>query len=255
MAGSLPTSVSSWPLITRATPMSGNPSTRILIVEDEEPIAGFIRQGLMEAGFVVDIAGDGLRGFELAKSEPYNILILDIMLPGIDGLELLRRLRSTGMNTHVLILSAKGSVSDRVTGLQLGADDYLTKPFAFAELLARIQSLLRRDRGAQEPLSLVVSDLILDLLNRKAFRGGEEIDLQPQEYSLLKYLMVNRGRVVTRTQILQHVWGYNFHPSTNLVEVHVCRLREKIERSDKPKLLRTIRGAGYMLNDDVQISE
>ena len=235
--------------------MSENPSTRILIVEDEEPIAGFIRQGLMEAGFVVDIAGDGLHGFELAKSEPYNILILDIMLPGIDGLELLRRVRAAGMNTHVLILSAKGSVSDRVTGLQLGADDYLTKPFAFAELLARIQSLLRRDRGAQEPLSLVVSDLILDLLNRKAIRGGEEIDLQPQEYSLLKYLMVNRGRVVTRTQILQHVWGYNFHPSTNLVEVHVCRLREKIERSDKPKLLRTIRGAGYMLNDDVQISE
>ena len=235
--------------------MSENPSTRILIVEDEEPIAGFIRQGLMEAGFVVDIAGDGLHGFELAKSEPYNILILDIMLPGIDGLELLRRVRAAGMNTHVLILSAKGSVSDRVTGLQLGADDYLTKPFAFAELLARIQSLLRRDRGAQEPLSLAVSDLILDLLNRKAIRGGEEIDLQPQEYSLLKYLMVNRGRVVTRTQILQHVWGYNFHPSTNLVEVHVCRLREKIERSDKPKLLRTIRGAGYMLNDDVQISE
>ena len=235
--------------------MSGNQSTRILIVEDEEPIAGFIRQGLMEAGFVVDIAGDGLHGFELAKSEPYNILILDIMLPGIDGLELLRRVRAAGMNTHVLILSAKGSVSDRVTGLQLGADDYLTKPFAFAELLARIQSLLRRDRGAQEPLSLVVSDLILDLLNRKAIRGGEEIDLQPQEYSLLKYLIVNRGRVVTRTQILQHVWGYNFHPSTNLVEVHVCRLREKIERSDKPKLLRTIRGAGYMLNDDVQISE
>jgi len=235
--------------------MSENPSTRILIVEDEEPIAGFIRQGLMEAGFVVDIAGDGLHGFELAKSEPYNILILDIMLPGIDGLELLRRVRAAGMNTHVLILSAKGSVSDRVTGLQLGADDYLTKPFAFAELLARIQSLLRRDRGAQEPLSLAVSDLILDLLNRKAIRGGEEIDLQPQEYSLLKYLIVNRGRVVTRTQILQHVWGYNFHPSTNLVEVHVCRLREKIERSDKPKLLRTIRGAGYMLNDDVQISE
>ena len=235
--------------------MSENPSTRILIVEDEEPIAGFIRQGLMEAGFVVDIAGDGLHGFELAKSEPYNILILDIMLPGIDGLELLRRVRAAGMNTHVLILSAKGSVSDRVTGLQLGADDYQTKPFAFAELLARIQSLLRRDRGAQEPLSLAVSDLILDLLNRKAIRGGEEIDLQPQEYSLLKYLIVNRGRVVTRTQILQHVWGYNFHPSTNLVEVHVCRLREKIERSDKPKLLRTIRGAGYMLNDDVQISE
>jgi two-component system OmpR family response regulator len=235
--------------------MSGNQSTRILIVEDEEPIAGFIRQGLMEAGFVVDIAGDGLHGFELAKSEPYNVLILDIMLPGIDGLELLRRVRAAGMNTHVLILSAKGSVSDRVTGLQLGADDYLTKPFAFAELLARIQSLLRRDRGAQEPLSLVVSDLILDLLNHKAIRGGEEIDLQPQEYSLLKYLMVNRGRVVTRTQILQHVWGYNFHPSTNLVEVHVCRLREKIERPDKPRLLRTIRGAGYMLADDVQVSE
>ena len=230
-------------------------SARVLIVEDEEAIAGFIRQGLTEAGFVVDVADDGLKGFELAKRESYSVLILDIMLPGINGLELLRRLRSAGISTHVLILSAKGSVSDRVTGLQLGADDYLIKPFSFAELLARIQCLLRRDRGTQEPVRLEAADLILDLLNRKAFRGEEEIDLQPQEYSLLRYLMHNSGRVVTRTQILKNVWGYDFHPSTNLVEVHICRLREKIERSDKPKLLRTIRGAGYILMGDHEVSE
>ena len=241
--------------LLRSNSIGKNVAARILIVEDEESIAGFMRQGLTEAGFSVDVAGDGVKGFGLARREPYSVLILDVMLPGMNGLELLKRLRSCGINTHVLILSAKGSVSDRVTGLQLGADDYLVKPFSFAELLARIQCLMRRDRGGQEPVRLVVADLTLDLLKRQAFRGEEEIDLQPQEYGLLRYLMSNSGRVVTRTQILKNVWGYDFHPSTNLVEVHVCRLREKIERPPKPKLLRTVRGAGYILADDHEASE
>lgn len=234
--------------------MEMNQSTCILIVEDDEQIAGFVRQGLMEAGFMVDVVHNGIEGSELALRGTHCAVILDIMLPGMDGLELLRRMRAQGINTPVLMLSAKRSIDDRVLGLRTGADDYLIKPFSFAELLARIESLLRRNQEGQEAVRLKVADLVLELLSRQAYRGSEEIELQPQEFSLLEYLMRNKDQVVTRTQILQHVWGYNFNPATNVVEVHICRLREKIERPGKPKLLRTVRGAGYILVENDEVS-
>lgn len=233
--------------------MNSDKPLRVLVIEDDEPIGDFIRQGLQEAGFQVDIVNNGPDGFQLGSARSHDVIILDVMLPGMDGLELLQRLRNDGVNTPVLILSAKRSVSDRVLGLQAGGDDYLIKPFAFAELLARVQSLLRRVQGAPEPTRLKASDLTLDLLGRHVFRGREQIDLLPQEFSLLEYLVRNRGRIVTRTQILKHVWGYNFNPSTNVVDVHICRLRDKIERPDRPQLLRTVRGAGYMLVDHDEI--
>jgi two-component system, OmpR family, response regulator len=242
----------SWRPIERVDSIQPTSPHRVLIIDDEKPMACLVRKRLIEAGFMVDLAADGLEGFQLAKSVPYSILILDIILSGINGLEFLGAIREAEIRTHVLILSAKGSVSDRVTALELGADDYLTKPFAFRELHARIQCLLRRSRGGHNPLSLAMSDLTLDILNQRAFRGKEEIRLQPQECHLLKYLMLNSGRVVSRTEILQHVWGYDFHPSTNLVEVHICHLREKIERPNKPRLLRTVRGVGYVLTDHHQ---
>ena len=226
--------------------------SRILIVEDDRQIADFLSRGLGEAGFPVDLARDGIDGFERAATGTHAVIILDIMLPGMDGLELLRRLRESDVNVPVLILSARRSVDDRILGLRSGGDDYLVKPFAFAELLARVESLLRRARGSREPVRLTFSGITLDLLGRRAFLDREELQLLPQEFSLLEYLVRNAGRVVTRTQILQHVWGYNFNPSTNVVEVHVCRLRDKIERPGKPKLLRTVRGAGYILGDDEQ---
>jgi two-component system OmpR family response regulator len=222
------------------------------MVEDDGQVAGFVREGLTRQGFAVDIAGDGLEGLELALHGTYDTMIVDIRLPRMSGLELLQRLRGAGINTPILILSGMAEVSDRVAGLQLGGDDYLVKPFAFSELLARVESLMRRARAAQEPLQLNVSDLVVDLLTRKVFRGAEEVLLQPQEFSLLEYLLRNRGQVVTRAQILQHVWGYNYTPKTNLVEVHICRLREKIERPDRPKLLKTIRGAGYLIAEDAE---
>jgi two-component system, OmpR family, response regulator len=220
---------------------------RILIIEDDPDITQFVSQGLTEEGFEVEVASTGTEGLERAMEGVHDALVLDIMLPLMDGLEVLQRLRGRSIETPVLILSAKREVDDRVRGLKAGGDDYLVKPFAFAELLARIETLLRRARGAQEPLKLKVADLVLDLLSRKAYRGEDEIDLQTQEFGLLEYLMRNSGQVVTRTQILQRVWGYSFNPSTNIVDVHICRLREKIERQEKPKLLRTVRGAGYML--------
>jgi two-component system, OmpR family, response regulator len=229
-------------------------SERVLVIEDDRHIADFVRQGLAESGYEVDVAGNGLEGLELALKGIHGVVILDIMLPGMDGLDLLQHMRDRQVSTPVLILSAKRSVPDRVRGLQAGGDDYLVKPFAFAELLARVQSLLRRARGNQEPVRLIVGDLTLDLLSRKASRDEEEIELQQQEFGLLEYLMRNSGQVVTRAQILQHVWGYNFIPSTKVVEVHICRLREKIERPDKPRLLRTVRGAGYILVDNDQTS-
>ena len=225
----------------------------VLIVEDDRHIADFVCRGLVEAGFVVDVAVNGIEGFEQAVTGKYHVIILDIMLPELDGLELLKRLRDLNIGTPVIILSAKSRISDRVLGLQAGGDDYLIKPFAFSELLARIQSLLRRARGGPEPVILKVSDLTLDIRNRRVFRDQEEIELKPQEFILFEYLARHRGQVVTRTQILRDVWGYHFNPSTNVVEVHVCKLREKIERPDRPKLLRTIRGAGYLLVDDDEI--
>jgi two-component system OmpR family response regulator len=234
------------------TRMQGTQSVRVLMVEDDDQVAGFVRQGLMQKGFMVDVAGDGLEGLELALLNTYGVMIMDVLLPGMNGLEVLQRLRDLGISTPILILSGMSDVGDRVAGLQMGGDDYLVKPFAFSELLARIESLLRRVRAAQEPLQLNVSDLLIDLLSRRVYRGDEEIILQPQEFSLLEYLVRNRGQVVTRSQILQHVWGYNFSPKTNLVEVHICRLREKLERPERPRLLMTIRGTGYMLTEDVQ---
>ena len=220
---------------------------RLLIVEDDATIADFVAKGLAEAGFAVDVADDGARGLELAAKDEYDVAIVDVMLPHVDGLTLIDRLRARGIRTPVLILSARRSVDDRVRGLQAGGDDYLTKPFAFAELLARVQALLRRASGATEPTRLSLADLTLDLLTRRAERGGRLLDLRPREFSLLEYLMRNPGRVLSKTMILSHVWGYNFNPGTNVVDVLVSRLREKIDRDFTPTLLHTVRGVGYVL--------
>jgi two-component system, OmpR family, response regulator len=220
---------------------------RVLIVEDDPTIADFVAKGLVEVGYAVDIAADGQRGTELATSANYDAAIVDIMLPGLDGLALIDRVRARGVRTPVLILSARRTVDDRVRGLQAGGDDYLTKPFAFAELLARVQALVRRSTGATEPTRLSMGDLTLDLLTRRTERAGRLIDLRPREYALLEYLMRNQGRVLTKTMILSHVWGYNFNPGTNVVDVLVSRLREKIDRDFEPKLLHTVRGVGYVL--------
>ncbi len=231
--------------------MQENQPVRVLLIEDDHGLGILIKTFLEAANYQVEIAENGPHGLELALQSSYSILIMDIKLPGMNGLEVLQRLRERGINTPILILSGMGNVSDRVTGLQMGGDDYLVKPFAFSELRARMESLLRRAKGSKQALQLKVSDLLVDLLRRKVFRGTEEIILQPQEFSLLEYLVRNRGRAVSRAEILQHVWGYNFTPTTNVVEVHVCRLREKLERPDRPKLLKTIRGEGYMFTDDV----
>src|SRR5512145_2858761 len=220
---------------------------RVLIVEDDETIADFVGKGLIEAGYAVDVASDGERGFALAAANAYDAAIVDVMLPKLDGLALIERLRARGIRTPVLILSARRSVDDRVSGLQAGGDDYLTKPFAFAELLARVQALIRRSTGATEPTRLTVGDLSLDLLSRRTERAGRGLDLRPREFALLEYLMRNSGRVLTKTMILSHVWGYNFNPGTNVVDVLVSRLREKIDRDFETKLLHTVRGVGYVL--------
>jgi two-component system OmpR family response regulator len=220
---------------------------RLLIVEDDVTIADFIATGLTEAGFAVDVAADGARGLELAVSGAYDVAIVDIMLPHLDGLTVIDRMRARAVRTPVLILSARRTVDDRVRGLQAGGDDYLTKPFAFAELLARVQALIRRSTGAAEPTRLTVADLTLDLLTRRAERAGRTLDLRPREFALLEYLMRNPGRVLSKTMILSHVWGYNFNPGTNVVDVLVSRLREKIDKDFDPKLLHTVRGVGYVL--------
>ena len=220
---------------------------RALIVEDDRAIAEFVARGLREAGFAVDQAADGETGLELALSEPYDVAIIDLMLPQRDGLSLIDELRRRGRTTPVLILSARRSVDDRVRGLQSGGDDYLTKPFAFAELLARVQALVRRATRAPEPTALTLGDLTLDLLTRKVTRTGVPIDLRPREFALLEYLMRNSGKVVSKTMILSHVWDYTFDPQTNIVDVLVSRLREKIDRPFDRKLLRTVRGVGYVL--------
>lgn len=223
---------------------------RLLIVEDDATIADFVAKGLVEAGFAVDVAADGAKGLELATATNYDVAIVDVMLPQLDGLTLIERMRSRGARTPVLILSAKRSVDDRVRGLQAGGDDYLTKPFAFAELLARVQALIRRATGTTEPTRLVTADLTLDLLSRQASRAGRALDLRPREFALLEYLMRNTGRVLSKTMILSHVWGYNFNPGTNVVDVLVSRLRDKIDRDFEPKLLHTVRGVGYVLRQE-----
>ena len=220
---------------------------RALLVEDDATIAEFVLRGLREAGFAVDHASDGEAGLTDATSQPYDVAIVDLMLPKRDGLSLIEELRRRGVATPVLILSARRSVDDRVRGLQTGGDDYLTKPFAFAELLARVQALVRRASRAPEATTLTVEDLTMDLLSRRVTRGGKPIDLRPREFTLLEYLMRNVGKVVSKTMILSHVWEYNFDPQTNIVDVLVSRLREKIDRPFETKLLQTVRGVGYVL--------
>jgi two-component system OmpR family response regulator len=219
----------------------------ILLVEDDDVIAVLVARGLGEAGFAVDRASDGEEGLELAVRNAYDVAVVDIMLPRLDGLGLIDRLRRRGRSTPVLILSARRSVDDRVRGLQAGGDDYLVKPFDFSELLARVQALVRRATGVAEPTRLELGPLTLDLLTREVRRGGVLLDLRPREYALLEYLMRNGGRVVSRTAILSRVWGYNFDPHTNAVDVLVSRLREKLDREFEDKLLQTVRGAGYVL--------
>jgi two-component system OmpR family response regulator len=219
----------------------------VLLVEDDPTIAAFVAKGLREAGFAVDEAADGETGLTLAREQKFDAAIVDVMLPRLDGLSLIDALRGRGIRTPVLILSAKRSVDDRVRGLQAGGDDYLTKPFAFAELLARVQALIRRSTGAAEPTTLGAGDLTLDLLTREVRRDGQPIELRPREYALLEYLLRHSGKVLTKTMILSHVWGYNFDPNTNVVDVLVSRLREKIDRSFEQKLIHTVRGVGYVL--------
>jgi two-component system OmpR family response regulator len=220
---------------------------RALLVEDDANIAQFVMRGLREAGFAVDHAADGEEGLEAARTQPYDVAIVDLMLPKRDGLSVIEEMRRTGISIPVLILSARRSVDDRVRGLQTGGDDYLTKPFAFAELLARVQSLVRRASRTPEPTALTFADLTLDLLSRRVSRGATPIDLRPREFALLEYLMRSAGKVVSKTMILSHVWEYNFDPQTNIVDVLVSRLREKIDRPFQKKLLHTVRGVGYVL--------
>jgi two-component system OmpR family response regulator len=220
---------------------------RVLVVEDDAKIAAFVVKGLEQAGFVVDHAADGQEGLHLALHESYDASIIDLMLPGLDGLSLIEELRRQQKDTPVIILSARRTVADRVKGLQTGGDDYLVKPFSFAELLARVQALIRRGSGATHPTRLAMGDLAVDLLSREVTRGGEQISLQPREFALLEYLMRQAGRVVSKTMILEHVWDYSFDPQTNVVDVLVCRLRNKVDRDFEPKLIHTIRGVGYVL--------
>lgn len=222
---------------------------RILLVEDDLKTASFISKGLTEAGFAVDHATDGERGLQMASIESYDAAIVDIMLPKMDGLTLIETLRQEKINTPVIILSAKRAVDDRVKGLQRGGDDYLTKPFAFTELLARVQGLIRRSSGVSEPTSLTVCELSMDFLTREVAREGKEIDLQPREFALLEYLMRNQGKVVSKTMIMEHVWNYNFDPQTNVVEARICRLRDKVDKDFGKKLIHTIRGVGYVLKE------
>jgi len=223
---------------------------RVLVAEDDPVIADFVAQGLREAGYAVDDAPTGTEGLRLASSGGYDAAVIDVMLPGLDGLSVIEQLRARKIQTPVLILSARRSVDDRVKGLQSGGDDYLTKPFAFAELLARLQALLRRAGAATEPARLVTGELSLDLLSRKVERAGRPIDLRPREFALLEYLLRHPGRVLSKTMILSHVWGYSFDPGTNVVDVLVSRLRDKIDDGFDTKLIHTVRGAGYVLRVD-----
>jgi two-component system OmpR family response regulator len=223
---------------------------RILLVEDDAATASYVRRGLEEAGHVVDHAADGQEGLFLATGGGHDLLVVDRMLPKLDGLSLVRALRAAGVTAPALFLTARAGVGDRVEGLDAGGDDYLAKPFAFAELLARINALARRPRLAQEPTVLRVGDLEMDLLRRSVTRAGQRITLQPREYRLLEVLMRRKGEVVTRTMLLEQVWDFHFDPKTSVVETHVSRLRAKIDRGFATPLIHTVRGAGYVVRDD-----
>jgi two-component system OmpR family response regulator len=218
-----------------------------LVVEDDKKIASFLIRNFNEEEVEVDHAANGEEGLNLALATSYDAAIVDVMLPKLDGLSLIEDLRRKGVNTPVIILSAKRSVDDRVRGLQKGSDDYLTKPFAFCELLARLQAVMRRATGGAELTHLKVGDLGMDLLKREVIREGKIIDLQPREFDLLKYLMQNVGKVVSNTLILEHIWGYGFDPQTNVIDVVVCRLRNKVDKHFEKKMIHTVRGVGYVL--------
>lgn len=221
---------------------------RILVVEDERKLSSFIKRGLKEAGYAVDVADNGEDGLFLAQANPYDLIILDVMLPGRDGIDVCRKLRRDRLITPVLMLTARDDMEDKVSGLDAGADDYLTKPFSFPELLARIRALLRRNRG-EKAVRLKVADLELDLLTRKAVRAGKEVVLTPTEFGLLEYLMLNAGQVVTRTMISEHVWNDDFDSFTNIINVYVNYLRNKIDAGHDRKLIHSLRGAGYMIKE------
>ena len=220
---------------------------RLLVVEDDPKIASFIVKGFKQSGFAVDHYDDGAEALAYALAEPYAAAVIDIMLSKMDGLALVQEMRKAKVMTPVLILSAKASVDDRVRGLRSGGDDYLTKPFAFDELLARVQALVRRGTGQAEPTTLTYEDITLDLMSRKVTRGGRPIELQAREFALLEYFMRNAGRVVTKTMILSHIWDYAFDPQTNVVDVLVCRVRNKLEKGSDRKMIKTLRGMGYVL--------
>jgi DNA-binding response OmpR family regulator len=220
---------------------------RVLVVEDDIKIASFVANGLREAGFSVDNTADGEQALHLALSVPYNAAVVDIMLPSRDGLSLVLELRKRRIDLPVLILSARHTVDDRITGLQQGADDYMVKPFIFAELLARVQALVRRSHKTVEVSRINCGDLELDLLSREVRRSGKTIELQPKEFALLEYMLRNRGRTVSKTMIMEQVWDFHFDPQTDVVDVLVCRLRNKIDKNFPQKLIHTIRGIGYVL--------
>jgi two-component system OmpR family response regulator len=222
---------------------------RVLVIEDDPGVAGFVVGGLREAGHVVDHAADGRDGLHQATDGSYDVMVVDRMLPGIDGLEILRQLRAAGNDTPALVLSALGEVDDKVRGLRAGADDYLGKPFAFAELMARLEAITRRPARDGEVTELRVADLEMNLLSREVRRAGQDIDLQPREFRLLEYLVRNRDQVVTRTMLLENVWDYHFDPQTNVIDVHISRLRRKVDKGFAVPLIHTVRGAGYKLSE------
>jgi two-component system OmpR family response regulator len=224
---------------------------KLLVVEDNERVARFVKKGLIEAGHTVDHSDNGRDGMFLAASEPYDAIIMDRMLPGgIDGLGIIEALRKSGSQTPILILSALGDVDERIRGLKSGGDDYLVKPFAFGELLARLDAILRRAQDRHVETTLVLGDLSMDLLSHKVTRAGKAVALQPREFKLLEYLMRHAHQVVTRTMLLENVWDYHFDPQTNVVDVHVSKLRQKLDAGGARQLLRTVRNAGYMLTTD-----
>ncbi len=224
---------------------------RILCIEDEQELLDFISKGLKELGYIIDTASEGDEGLFLASTEHYDVLLIDRMLPGIDGLTIVKTLRGAGNQTPILIFSALGEVDDRVKGLRAGGDDYLVKPFAFSELQARIEALARRSRqSAETKTSLSAKDIELDLLARKVKRDGKEITLQATEFRLLEFLLQHKGQVVTRTMLLEYVWDYHFDPQTNVIDVHISRLRQKIDNSSPQYLIKTMRGSGYIIEDN-----
>ncbi len=220
---------------------------RILVVEDDNKIASFLDKGLREAGYSVDVRGDGEEALQLVLGVPYDVAVVDLMLPGLDGLTLIETMRRRNIHTPVLILSARQSVDDRIQGLQRGGDDYMVKPFSFSELLARLQALIRRDKKNSQPMLLKVGDLEMDLLKHEIYRGGEKIELPAKEYALLEYMMRHPGIVLSKTAILERVYDYSFDPQTNVVDVLVCRLRNKVDRDFDDKMIHTVRGMGYVL--------